>query len=112
MLTPEKFGIDRINPLRRPSQPFVSGHSPSMSSSNLSVHNGGGYASSIYAPSTMAASTIMPAAVTQPVKDTDTVKWVEGHCLVRRRRQTPAPCSICNERCGDDAFFCTGKSFD
>ncbi|KAF2150620.1 DENN-domain-containing protein [Myriangium duriaei CBS 260.36] len=105
------FGLDRINPLRRPSQPFVGGHSPSLSTSTLSTHmNGAGYAPSVYAPSSMAASTVFPSTLVQQVKDTDSTKWVEGHCMVRKRRQGPAPCSICNERCNDDAFICTGCS--
>ncbi|KAF4553336.1 DENN (AEX-3) domain-containing protein 2 [Elsinoe fawcettii] len=110
-LMSSQFGLDRINPLRRPSQPFVGGHSPSLSTSALSIGpNGGGYAPSIYAPSTLAASTIMPTALIQPVKDTDSTKWVEGHCMVKRLRQGAVQCTICNERCGEEAYYCNGCS--
>ncbi|KAG8624699.1 hypothetical protein KVT40_007766 [Elsinoe batatas] len=105
------FGLDRINPLRRPSQPFVGGHSPSLSTSALSMGpNGGGYAPSIYAPSTLAASTIMPMALIQPVRDTDSTKWVEGHCMIKRNRpnNTQIHCTICNEKCPDEAYHCNG----
>ncbi|PNS19437.1 DENN domain-containing protein [Sphaceloma murrayae] len=105
------FGLDRINPLRRPSQPFVGGHSPSLSTSAISTHtNGAGYAPSIYAPSTLAASTIMPTALIQPVRDTATTKWVEGHCMVKRLRQGSVQCTICNEKCGEEAYHCNGCS--
>lgn len=108
-MTRAQFGIDRINPLRRPSIPF-GGHSPSLSTSSFTVAtNGGGYAPSIYAASTLAASTIMPQSMMQTVKDSETTKWVEGHCMVKRAKPDSLPCTICNEKCSDEAFCCTGK---
>ncbi|GAM87289.1 hypothetical protein ANO11243_053110 [Dothideomycetidae sp. 11243] len=113
-LMKQQFGIDRINPLRRPSHGLVGGHSPSLSTSAPSIHNmhmnGAGYAPSVYAASSMAASTIFPNVLMQPVKDSESTKWIEGHCMVKRRKQTAAPCSICNEKCSEDTFFCTGCS--
>lgn len=110
-LMSSQFGLDRINPLRRPSQPFVAGHSPSLSTSALSTHtNGAAYAPSVYAPSTLAASTIMPMNLIQPVKDTETTKWVEGHCMMKKPRQGAVQCTICNEKCADEAYHCTGCS--
>lgn len=107
------FGFDRMNTLRRPSQPtmqttpqpFVSHHS-SMSTSTLP--NSGNYAPSVYAPSTIAASTIMPSTLYQPVRDTETNKWVEGHCLVRRPQELKTYCTICDEKCDEAVYRCTG----
>ncbi|KAI4758472.1 DENN-domain-containing protein [Aureobasidium sp. EXF-3400] len=105
------FGFDRMANLRRPSaangsQPFIS-HNSSMSTSTLA--NSAGYAPSVYAPSTLAASTIMPNAV-QPScpRDTETTKWVEGHCLVWRPREDKMYCSICDEKCEDGVYRCGG----
>lgn len=106
------FGFDRMNTLRRPSQPtmhttqpFIS-HASSMSTSTLP--SGAGYAPSIYAPSTIAASTIMPSVLYQPVRDTETTKWVEGHCLVLSKREDKTYCTICDEKCDESVYRCTG----
>ena len=112
-----QFGIERINTFRRPSQVSMTGlgsgptgHHPSLSTSTLS--NGiqsGGYAPSVYAQSTLAASTIMPQMMVQPVRDNDTMKWEEGHCLVKRQRDGKSICSVCDERCEEESFRCSGK---
>lgn len=118
--TQTQLGPDRMNTVRRPSAPLpgqqsapVLGHHPSMSTSTLggTTLNGAGstYAPSIYAPSTMAPSTIMQPQLVQRVQDTDTTKWVEGHCLQRRRPDTKTYCTICDERCDDEVFKCTGE---
>lgn len=106
------FGMDRSPTLQRPSVPFA-GHSASLSTSSLSVDSKSifGYAPSTYAASTMAASTIMPNMLVQPVRNTDTTMWVEGHCFVMRRMDTATVCSICDEKADSDGMYkCTGCS--
>lgn len=103
-------GIDRIGTVRRPSQPMV-GHHPSMSTSTLGNGNApSNYAPSVYAQSTLAASTIMPHMMLQPVRDNETTKWAEGHCLNKRVKDGKSTCTICDERCEEESFRCTGKS--
>lgn len=106
------FGFDRMSPLRRPSQPtmrttqpFIS-HANCLSTSHLS--SSANYAPSIYAPSTIAASTIMPSQLYQPVRDTESTKWVEGHCLVLKAAEERIYCTICDERCDEAIYRCTG----
>jgi hypothetical protein len=105
------FGMERPSTLRRPSIPFTNGHSSSLSTSALSMdakstHR---YAPSTYAPSTLAASTIMPNMLMQPVRNTDTTIWVEGHQLVWKDSDTSSVCSICDEKPdGDGVYKCTG----
>jgi len=94
--------------IRRPSHPMVGGHHSSLSSSTLNGSGISNYAPSVYAQSTLAASTIMPQLMVQPVRDNDMQKWVEGHCL-NRRRDGKSICSICEERCEDESFRCNGK---
>ncbi|MBE3049494.1 hypothetical protein IMZ48_44745, partial [Candidatus Bathyarchaeota archaeon] len=113
------FGVDKHAPMHRPSLPFLNGHSASTSVSAISVDSmssygggggggGGGYAPSTYAQSTIAASTIMPNMMVQPVHDTETTAWVEGHCF-EWCGETAASCTICDERAeGDGIYKCTG----
>jgi hypothetical protein len=104
------FGFERVPPLRRPSQPFL-GHGPSASTSSLSheLRAGSSYAPSVYAQSTLAASTIMPGMAMQPVRNTSTTQWQEGHCLQWRPHEDKAVCSICEEKSDDGLYRCTGK---
>ena len=103
------FGLDRMNPMRRPSIPFVSGHSASLSTSTLpSSTSNSNYASSIYAPSTLAASTVLPSQLMVPIRETETQRWAEGHCLIWRPRDDKVTCTICNERCDDGSYRCSG----
>ncbi|KAL1612404.1 hypothetical protein SLS60_000630 [Paraconiothyrium brasiliense] len=98
------FGFERVPPnLRRPSQTFL-GHAPSASTSSLSheLCAPSSYAPSVYAQSTLAASTIMPGLAMQPVRNTDTTRWQEGHCLQWRPMEQKATCSVCDEK-SDDA---------
>ncbi|KAK5127639.1 hypothetical protein LTR85_006980 [Meristemomyces frigidus] len=105
--TQQQFGFDRIGTIRRPSQPTV-GHHPSVSTSTLGNSTApSNYAPSVYAQSTLAASTIMPQMMVQPVRDNETTKWIEGHCL-NRRKDGKSVCSICDERCDDECFKCNG----
>ena len=107
------FGLERGPTLRRPSIPFSNGHSASLSTSALSMDSKStyGYAPSTYAASTLAASTIMPNMLMQPVRNTDTTVWVEGHCFVSQPNNTSSVCSICDEKpdC-DEAYKCTSCS--
>ncbi|KAH7157104.1 AEX-3 domain-containing protein [Dactylonectria macrodidyma] len=107
------FGLDKHQPFHKPSLPFLNGHQANMSISAISVDSqssfGGGYAPSTYAQSTLAASTIMPSMQIQPVRNTETTVWVEGHCFNWAPRDTTATCSICNEHSeGDGIYRCTG----
>lgn len=114
------FNMDRSPPLRRPSVPFSPsgptgsfGHSAQPSISTISTEGpGSNYAPSMYAPSsyaqsTLAASTIMPNVLMQSVRDTDTVKWVEGHCFTWRAKEDGL-CAICDEKPEDGIYRCTG----
>ncbi|GKT52661.1 DENN domain-containing protein [Colletotrichum spaethianum] len=109
------FGMDKHPPLHRPSLPFLSGHNPSMSVSAISVDSqssyGGytpGYAPSTYAQSTLAASTIMPNMLVQPVRNTDTMVWVEGHCFNWIPHDMSSTCSVCDEKSeGDGIYECS-----
>ncbi|KAK3070412.1 hypothetical protein LTR53_010509 [Teratosphaeriaceae sp. CCFEE 6253] len=105
------FGFERISTIRRPSQPSIAGHHPSLSTSTLSNGNGNGtssYAPSVYAQSTLAASTVMPSMMIQPVRDNETMKWIEGHCLHRRNKDGRSTCSVCDDRCEEESFRCNG----
>ncbi|KAK0947179.1 hypothetical protein LTR29_001462 [Friedmanniomyces endolithicus] len=103
----QQFGFDRIGTIKRPSQPAVTGHHPSLSTSTLG--NGTStYAPSVYAQSTLAASTVMPQQLMQPVRDNETTKWIEGHCLLRRNKDGKSTCSVCDERCEEESFRCSG----
>lgn len=108
------FGVDRHPTLRRPSIPFNNGHSSSLSTSALSIMDSKstyGYAPSTYAASTLAASTIMPNMLLQPVRNTDTTVWVEGHCFVWQRNDTSSVCTICDDKPeGDGIYKCTSCS--
>ncbi|KAF2085898.1 dDENN domain-containing protein [Saccharata proteae CBS 121410] len=105
------FGVERMNTLRRPSQPYL-GHSSSMSTSTLSteIRAPSSYAPSVYAQSTLAASTIMPGMVVQPVRSSDTTQWVEGHCLQWRPSDERATCSVCDDKSDDGIFRCSSCS--
>lgn len=99
-------------PAHRPSLPFLNGHQANLSISAISVDSQssyGGYAPSTYAQSTIAASTVMPNMLVQPVQNTDTVVWVEGHCFNFSPRDTTSICVLCDERAeGDGCYKCTG----
>ena len=107
------FGLDKHHPFHKPSIPLLNGHQPNMSISAVSVDSqssfGGGYAPSTYAQSTLAASTIMPSMQIQPVRNTETMIWVEGHCFNWTARDTSLICSVCNEHAeGDGIYSCSG----
>ncbi|PQE26241.1 DENN domain-containing protein [Rutstroemia sp. NJR-2017a BBW] len=106
------FGLERQPTLRKPSVPFNSGHSASLSTSALSIDNKSmygytpsAYAPSAYAASTIAASTIMPNMLMQPVRNTDTTIWVEGHCFHYNANDMGSVCSICDDKPEDDGMY-------
>jgi len=101
------FAMDRQPTIRKPSIPFSNGHSSSLSTSALSMDAKStyGYAPSTYAPSTLAASTIMPNMLMQPVHNTDTTIWVEGHCFEWHVHDNSSVCSICDEKPEGDGIY-------
>jgi hypothetical protein len=107
------FGFERAPTLRRPSMPFAH-HSPSPSTSSLGGSSGDGqsisyshaYAPSVFAPSTLAASTIMPNMLMQPVRNTDTTQWIEGHCMQYKANDVESVCSICLEKSDEGMCVC------
>jgi hypothetical protein len=101
-------GFERFGTTRRPSQPTI-GHQHQSSLSTSTLGNGQNYAPSIYAQSTLAASTIMPQMMIQPVRDDERTKWVEGHCLHRRSKDMRSICTVCDERCEQESFRCSGE---
>ncbi|KAI1825406.1 dDENN domain-containing protein [Xylaria intraflava] len=99
----------------RPHGPFLNGHQANLSISSISVDSQssyggfGGYAPSTYAQSTLAASTIMPNMLIQPVRNTETTVWVEGHCFNWIRMDAGATCTICDEHSEEDGCYkCSG----
>jgi hypothetical protein len=105
------FGVDK-GALHRPSLPFLNGHSTSLSVSAISVDSQssyGGYAPSTYAQSTLAASTIMPNMLIQPVQNTETTVWVEGHCFNWSAHESSCVCTVCDDRSEHDGIYkCSG----
>jgi hypothetical protein len=103
------FGVDKQQTFQRPSLPFV-GHSSSLSTSTLNPETAAAssYAPSTYAQSTLAASTIMPQVLMQPVRNTETTIWIEGHCLQWRSSGERKVCSICDEKPDDGIYKCSG----
>lgn len=107
------FGAERRGVPRRPSVPFL-GHASNLSVTTLNTEYGGTstYAPSVYATSTIAASTIVPQAVAQPVFNTDSTCWVEGHCMQLLPRDDKIICTICDEKADERMYKCTGcKTF-
>ncbi|KAM0283421.1 hypothetical protein ACHAO9_009699 [Fusarium lateritium] len=114
------FGIDKQPPYHKPNLPFLNGHQANLSISAISVESqnsvvgggggyGNGYAPSTYAQSTIAASTIMPSMQIQPVRNTETTVWVEGHCFNWIPKDNTSICNICNDHAeGDGIYKCTG----
>lgn len=104
------FGQGPIH--HRTNGPFLNGHQANMSISAISIDSQssfGGYAPSTYAQSTLAASTVMPNMLVQPVENTETTVWVEGHCFNFCLNDTTSICVICDERAeGDGCYKCSG----
>ncbi|KAI4287592.1 MAG: hypothetical protein L6R35_003145 [Caloplaca aegaea] len=105
--------VDRVPTLRRPTMPFnghTSKHSSSRSIATISTgnHTMSNYAPSIYAQSTLAASTIIPNVLLQPVRNTETTTWTEGHCLNWRANDDRSVCSVCVDKAEDGIYKCSG----
>ncbi|KAI0376155.1 DENN-domain-containing protein [Hypomontagnella monticulosa] len=98
-------------PVHRPHPPFLNGHQSNLSISAISIDSQssyGGYAPSTYAQSTLAASTVMPNMLVQPVQNTESTMWVEGHCFNFCASDAVSTCAICDERSeGDGWYKCT-----
>lgn len=111
------FGLDHPPmpppPTHRPSMPLLNGHQANMSISSISAESmasigGRGYAPSTYAQSTIAASTIMPNMQVQPVQNTETMVWVEGHCFNWNAKDASS-CTICEDKSEEDGIYiCSG----
>ncbi|QUC23849.1 uncharacterized protein UV8b_08090 [Ustilaginoidea virens] len=105
------FGLDKLQAVQKPGLPFLNGHQQQSSVSGFSVMSessfgGGGYAPSTYAQSTLAASTIMPNMQIQPVRNTETTVWVEGHCFSFNVKDSClSTCTICDDRSEGDGFY-------
>ncbi|KAI9729849.1 MAG: hypothetical protein M1834_006598 [Cirrosporium novae-zelandiae] len=100
--------FDRIPTVRRPSGAFT-GHSSNLSVSTLGYDGSmSTYAPSTYAQSTLAASTIVGQVPMQQVHNTDTMSWVEGHCVIWRPRDQTTVCVICDEKGDDGIYKCNG----
>lgn len=95
---------------RKPSIPFL-GHSSNQSIATINPEQHFGtsnYAPSVYAQSTLAASTIMPGMFMQPVRNTEDTTWVEGHRLQWRPSDGRCTCLICDDKADDGFYRCTG----
>ena len=103
------YAPDRNPTIRRPSIPF-SHHSskPSVSTTLAGSYAMSTYAPSTYAQSTLAASTVMPNMLMQPVRNNETTRWVEGHCLQWRLHDDRSVCTICDDKAEDGIYRCTG----
>lgn len=103
------FGFDRVPTLRRPGMPFM-GHSSSQSMATISTdgQSTSNYAPSTYAQSTLAASTVMPNVLMQPVRNTETTSWREGHRLQWSPHEERALCSVCEDKVEEGIYKCTG----
>ncbi|KAI9923990.1 hypothetical protein MW887_007448 [Aspergillus wentii] len=102
------FGMGQGVP-RRPSAPFL-GHAPNLSVTTLNTdyNPGSTYAPSVYAQSTVAASTIVPQSSSSPIHNAEGTCWVEGHCLQLQPWDEKAVCAICDERADEGMYKCTG----
>jgi hypothetical protein len=103
-----QFGFERMQPVRRPSQPFSHMTPPSSGLLNGDPRSGSSYAPSVYAQSTLAASTVMPGMLMQPVRNSDNIQWVEGHCMQWRVHDERVSCSVCDEKSDEGIYRCSG----
>lgn len=101
-----KFGMSS---LRKPSMHFANqSSSASISSKSADSYAPSNYAPSVYAQSTLAASTVMPNILMQPVFNTETTMWSEGHHLHWHAIEEKTTCSVCEERADDGIYRCSG----
>ena len=51
----------------------------------------------------------MPNMLMQPVRNTETTVWVEGHCFTWAANDLSSTCTVCEDRSeGDGIYKCTG----
>lgn len=95
------------NVRRKPSLPFVKHNSTLSRTSEIpTLANASTYAPSTYAQSTLAASTVMPGMSYQPVRNTITESWQEGHCMQWRSNLAGLVCAVCTEKADEGLFKC------
>ncbi|KAL2434824.1 DENN domain-containing protein [Exophiala dermatitidis] len=98
--------------MRKSSLPFVRHNASPSANSFLDVRNGSStYAPSVYAQSTLAASTIMPGMLVQPAVNSPGTYYVEGHCLQWKPVDGPSTCVLCDERAQNGYYRCSGCGF-
>lgn len=51
----------------------------------------------------------MPGMAMQPVRNTSTTQWQEGHCLQWRQHEEKASCSVCEEKSDEGIYRCSGE---
>ncbi|KAJ5133994.1 hypothetical protein N7526_005359 [Penicillium atrosanguineum] len=92
---------------RRPSAPFL-GHASNLSVTTLNTDYGQGstYAPSVYAQSTIAASTIVPPSSVQHVNNAEGTCWVEGHYFQTQPWDDKLVCTICDDRAEEGMYKC------
>ncbi|KAJ5144037.1 uncharacterized protein N7515_002824 [Penicillium bovifimosum] len=93
---------------RRPSAPFL-GHASNLSVTTLNTDYGGGstYAPSVYAQSTIAASTIVPQSTAQPIGNNEGTCWAEGHYFQAQPWDDKFVCAICDEQAEEGMYKCS-----
>ncbi|KAI9376543.1 AEX-3 domain-containing protein [Aspergillus egyptiacus] len=99
------LGMDMRPIPRRPSAPFL-GHAQNLSVTTLNTDYQSNYAPSVYAQSTVAASTIVPQPMVQPIHNAEGTSWIEGHCLQLQPWDDKVVCSICDERADENMYKC------
>ena len=105
----KRSGSTQRHPVRKASLPFL-GHASSASMATLNAEKvpQSSYAPSMYAQSTLAASTIMPHVLHQPVRNSEATSFVEGHCLQWKGDDSRTLCSVCDEKAEDGIYRCSG----
>lgn len=51
----------------------------------------------------------MPQMMMQPVQNTDSTQWVEGHCMKWDAYAGRVNCEVCDDKAEDGAFRCAGE---
>ncbi|KAJ9655121.1 hypothetical protein H2198_005977 [Neophaeococcomyces mojaviensis] len=103
-----KHSTSISNVRRKASLPFVKHNATLSQASDVLTYTGGStYTPSISAQSTLAASTVMPGTSYQPVQNTTTTTWVEGHCMQWRKMNQNTSCSVCNEKSDHGQYRCS-----
>ncbi|PLN78585.1 dDENN domain protein [Aspergillus taichungensis] len=102
------FGMEMRGIPRRPSAPFL-GHAPNLSVTTLNTdyNPSSTYAPSVYAQSTVAASTIVPQASVQPIHNAEGTCWIEGHCMQVQPWDERAVCAVCDDRAEEGMYKCS-----